>query len=53
MTRQEVADFLKVSLVTLFNLRKKGVLKPTHQIGRKPLYSRESLLEQIELRSIA
>ncbi len=49
LSRQEVAELLNVSLVTLHNLRKKGILKPTHKVGRKPLYLESSVLEQLEL----
>lgn len=49
MTRQEVADFLQVSLVTLHNLNKRGILKPTHRVGRKPRYMKSDMLMQIQL----
>lgn len=49
MTRKEVADFLQVSLVTLHNLNKKGILTPTHKVGRQPRYMKSDLLNQIEL----
>lgn len=49
LSRQEVAEFLGVSLVTLHNLKNKGILKPTHKVGRKPLYLESSVLDQIAL----
>lgn len=49
MSRKEVADMLGISLVTLHNLNKKGVLRPSYRVGRKPLYLMDDVLEQIEL----
>ena len=49
LSRQEVAELLGVSLVTLHNLKKRKILVPTHKVGRKPLYQYEELLQQIEL----
>lgn len=49
LSRQEVAEMLGISLVTLHNHNKKGILKPTHKIGRKPLYLLDDVLEQIRL----
>jgi len=49
LSRQEVAEMLGVSLVTLHNLKKSKTLVPTHKIGRKPLYLFSELLKQIEL----
>ena len=49
LSRKEVAEMLGISLVTLHNHNKKGILKPSHKIGRKPLYLLEDVLEQIEL----
>ncbi|WP_371514389.1 hypothetical protein [Arenibacter sp. NBRC 103722] len=40
---------LGISLVTLHNHNKKGILKPTHKIGRKPLYLLEDIMEKIQL----
>ncbi len=49
LTRNEVADFLGISLVTLHNHNKKGILKPTHKIGRKPLYQLSVVMKTIQL----
>lgn len=49
LSRQEVAEMLGISLVTLHNHNKKGILKPSHKIGRKPLYLLDDILEQITL----
>jgi predicted site-specific integrase-resolvase len=49
LCRKEVAEMLGISLVTLHNHNKKGILKPSHKIGRKPLYLLEDVLAQIEL----
>ena len=49
LSRQEVADMLGISLVTLHNHNKKGILTPSHRIGRKPLYLLEDVLRQIQL----
>ena len=49
MSRKEVAEMLGISLVTLHNHNKKGILKPSFKIGRKPLYLLDDVLEQIEL----
>ncbi|GBF22540.1 helix-turn-helix transcriptional regulator [Arenibacter algicola] len=49
LSRQQVAEMLGISLVTLHNHNKKGILKPTHKIGRKPLYLLEDIMEKIQL----
>ncbi|MCW5514726.1 helix-turn-helix transcriptional regulator [Muriicola sp. Z0-33] len=49
LCRKEVAEMLGISLVTLHNHNKRGILKPSHKIGRKPLYLLEDVLAQIEL----
>lgn len=49
LSRNEVANLLGVSLVTLHNLKQKKILVPTHKVGRKPLYLYEELLKQIQL----
>ncbi|MCG8247704.1 DNA-binding protein [Tenacibaculum finnmarkense] len=42
-TRQQTADFLSVSLVTLFNWNKKGILK-TYRVGTKVFYKKSEVL---------
>ncbi len=49
LSRQEVAKMLGISLVTLHNHNKKGILRPSHKIGRKPLYLYEDIMAQIQL----
>ena len=49
LSRHEVAEMLGISLVTLHNHNKRGILKPTHKIGRKPLYLLEDVIEKIRL----
>lgn len=49
LSRKEVAELLGVSLVTLHNHNKKGILKPSYKVGRKPLYRLSDVLEQIQL----
>ncbi|MHA6279032.1 helix-turn-helix transcriptional regulator [Salinimicrobium sp. CAU 1759] len=49
LSRKEVAHLLGVSLVTLNNLRRKSILKPSHKVGRKPLYRYGDVLKQIEI----
>ena len=49
LSRKEVAEMLGISLVTLHNHNKKGILKPSCKIGRKPLYIMSDVLEQIQL----
>ncbi|NVN17483.1 helix-turn-helix domain-containing protein [Muricauda sp. HICW] len=49
LSRHQVAEMLGISLVTLHNHKKKGILKPSHKVGRKPLYLLEDVLEQIKL----
>ena len=51
LTRNEVSKFLGISLVTLHNHNKNGILKPTHKIGRKPLYLLSVVMKSIELKS--
>ena len=52
LSRHQVAEMLGISLVTLYNHNKKGILKPSHKIGRKPLYLLEDVLNQIKLSNL-
>ena len=49
LTRKEVAELLKISLVTLHNYNVKGILRPTHRIGKKPLYLKSIVMEKIKI----
>lgn len=49
LTRNEVAELLNISLVTLHHHNKKGILKPTHKIGRRILYLKSAVLNAISL----
>jgi len=49
LTRFQVAAFLNISLVTLHNHKVKGILRPTHKIGRKPLYLKSEVIKNIQL----
>lgn len=49
LTRTEVAKLLSISLVTLHNHNVKGILKPSHKIGRRPLYLKSNVLKQIQM----
>ena len=40
--RQEAADYLRIGLVTLWDLTRRGLLRPNRATG-KPLYLREDL----------
>jgi len=42
LTRKETAEILCVSLTTLYNLTKTGVIK-AHRIGKRVLYSQEEI----------
>jgi excisionase family DNA binding protein len=48
LTRQEVADLLKVDLSTLFNWNKKGRLVP-YGIGHRVLYKRSDVEQSLIL----
>lgn len=49
LTRTEVAKLLSISLVTLHNHNIKGILRPSHKIGRRPLYLKSNVLKQIQM----
>ncbi|MBD3863412.1 MULTISPECIES: helix-turn-helix domain-containing protein [Olleya] len=43
LTRQETADFLKISLVSLWNWTNKGIIK-SYAIGNKRYYNKQEIL---------
>ncbi|AUC82266.1 helix-turn-helix domain-containing protein [Lacinutrix sp. Bg11-31] len=43
LTRQETADFLKISLVSLWNWTNKGIVK-SYSIGNKRYYNKQEIL---------
>jgi excisionase family DNA binding protein len=47
LTKQETANILKVSLVTLWDWTKKGVL-PAYRIGYKVRYKKSEVLESLK-----
>lgn len=51
LTRFQVAALLNISLVTLHNHKVKGILRPTHKIGKKPLYLKSEVMKQITITS--
>ena len=46
LTRQETADFLNLSLQTLHEYTKKGIVK-SHRIGNSVRYKREDILQSL------
>lgn len=49
MTREETAEMLHVSLLTLRNYAKRGLLRPK-QIGRRVLYDRTDVIAALNAR---
>ncbi|RZJ36418.1 MAG: DNA-binding protein [Flavobacterium sp.] len=49
LTREQAAKFLNVTVQSLNNYNVSGLLRPTHKIGRRILYSKNSILKQIQL----
>ena len=47
MTRQEVADFFQISLVTVHDWTKKGILSG-YRIGHRIRYKRSDIVKSIE-----
>jgi excisionase family DNA binding protein len=47
MTRQEVADFFQISLVTVHDWTKKELLK-SYRIGNRVRYKRSEIIENLE-----
>lgn len=48
LTRKEVASLLKISLPTLHHHHQRGILVPTHKVGRRLLYLKSEVLRSIE-----
>jgi len=47
MTREETAEFLKVSLTTLWHWSKKGIL-PSYGIGNRVYYKRSEIKNRVQ-----
>ncbi len=47
LSRQEVAQLLKISLPTLFNYQKSGILK-SHRIGSRVLFNKGEVMEALQ-----
>lgn len=50
LTRQETANILKISLVTLWNWTKKDII-PAYRIGTKVRYKNREVLESLKKRN--
>lgn len=48
MTRQEVADFFQISLVTVHDWTKKGILLSGYRIGHRIRYKRSDIVKSLE-----
>ncbi|MGM5470250.1 helix-turn-helix transcriptional regulator [Flavobacteriaceae bacterium LMO-SS05] len=51
LTRQEVADYLKISLVTIHSWNKYGILKPI-RMGNRIFYKKQDILDVLEQEKI-
>ena len=51
LTRQEVADYLKISLVLIHSWNKHGILNPI-RMGNRILYKKQDILDVLEEQSI-
>jgi len=51
LTRQEVADYLKISLVTIHSWNKYGILNPI-RMGNRILYKKQDILDVLEQQTI-
>ncbi|UKM63888.1 helix-turn-helix domain-containing protein [Flavobacteriaceae bacterium GSB9] len=51
LTRQEVADYLKISLVTIHSWNKCGILKPI-RMGNRIFYKKQDILDVLEQKTI-
>jgi len=47
LTRKEVANYLRISLVTIHSWNKYGILNPIH-MGNRILYKKQDILDVIE-----
>ena len=47
MTRQETADFLKISLTTLWQWTNKGVIK-SYSLGNRRYYNKKGIMEYFQ-----
>lgn len=47
LSREETADLLKISLPTLLDWRKKGIVKP-YKLGKRVYYKRHEIMEKLE-----
>lgn len=51
LTRQEVADYLKISLVTIHSWNKHGILNPI-RMGNRIFYKKQDILDVLEQQKI-
>ncbi|KAB8151070.1 DNA-binding transcriptional MerR regulator [Mesoflavibacter sabulilitoris] len=51
LTRQEVADYLRISLVTIHSWNKHGILNPI-RIGNRIFYKKQDILDVLEQQKI-
>lgn len=47
-TRDETAEILNVSLTTLHNWNKQGILKPSAKVGKRVYYSKDEVLSRLK-----
>lgn len=47
-TRDETAELLDVSLTTLHNWNKQGILKPSAKVGKRVYYSKDEVLSRLK-----
>ncbi|MAO09741.1 helix-turn-helix protein [Tenacibaculum lutimaris] len=51
LTRQEVADYLRISLVTIHSWNKHGILNPI-RMGNRIFYKKQDILDVLEQQKI-
>ena len=51
LTRQEVSDYLKISLVTIHSWNKHGILNPI-RMGNRIFYKKQDILDVLEQQKI-